>query len=79
MSKFIEIEDSLVNVNEIECASMSLDNTSITINFRSGNEVFIKNDNELYISKLYKKIKKVLCDEKTKYWKSIIWSSKVDN
>ncbi len=64
MSKFIEIEDSLVNVNEIECASMSLDNTSITINFRSGNELFIKNDKELYISRLYKKIKKVLCDEK---------------
>ncbi len=61
MSKFIEIEDSLVNVNEIECASMS--NASITIIFRSGNELFIKNDNELYISRLYKKIKKVLCDE----------------
>lgn len=63
MSKFIEIEDSLVNVNEIESVSMSLDKTSITINFRSGNELFIKNDKELYISRLYKKIKKVLCDE----------------
>ena len=63
MSKFIEIEDSLVNVNEIECASMSLDNTSITINFRSGNELFIKNDKELYISRLYKKIKKVLNEQ----------------
>ena len=60
MSKFIEIEDSLVNVNEIECVSMSSDKTSITINFRSGNELFIKNEKSLYITRRYKILKEVL-------------------
>lgn len=63
MSRFIEIEDSLVNVNEIECVSMSLDKTSITINFRSGNELYIKNDKSLYITRSYKKLKEALNEQ----------------